>query len=167
MLRLLLLSLTVLAAGCAGYKLGPTNGAHAGDRSVQVAFFENKTTEPRLVAPLNSALRKAIQKDGTYRLNTRDDGDLVVSGTITGFTRSGVSFQPGDVITVRDYILRMTAQVKVTERTSGKVLMDKEVTGKTTIRVGADLGSAERQAVPLLAEDLAHRATSMLVDGTW
>lgn len=167
MLRTLLLTLTVLASGCAGYKLGPTNGAHAGDRSIQVAFFENKTTEPRLVAPLNSALRKAIQQDGTYRLNTREGGDLVMNGTIKSFERSGVSFQPGDIITVRDYILRMTVQVKVTDRSSGKVLVDKEVTGRTTIRVGADLGSAERQAVPLLAEDLARHATSLLVDGSW
>ena len=39
--------------------------------------------------------------------------------------------------------------------------------GRTTIRVGNDLTSAERQAVPLAAEDLARSITSLLVDGEW
>ncbi len=169
MLRTLFLSLSLLllASGCAGYKLGPTNGEAAGARSVQVDFFQNKTTEPRLSAPINSALRKAVQQDGTYRLNTKGDGDLIVSGAITQFYRSGVSFQPTDVITVRDYSLAIVASITVTERSSGKTLLQREVTGRTVIRVGADLGSAERQAVPLLAEDLARNAASLIVDGGW
>ena len=39
--------------------------------------------------------------------------------------------------------------------------------GRTTLRPGADFSSAERQAVPLLAEDLARNITSLLVDGSW
>jgi hypothetical protein len=154
MFRLPSLALVLcLAAGCAGYRLGPTNGDTAGARSIQVNFFQNKTLEPRLSAPVNQALRKAIQQDGTYRLNTREDGDLVVNGEITRFDRSGVSFQPTDVITVRDYELSLTARVIVTERSTGRVVLD--------------LGSAERQALPLIAEDLARNTTSLLVDGAW
>ena len=37
----------------------------------------------------------------------------------------------------------------------------------TTIRSGADLASAERQAAPLLAEDLARKIADALADGTW
>jgi len=167
MLRLLPLTLVLLAAGCAGYRLGPTNGETAGARSVQVNFFANQTLEPRLTAPLNNALRKAIQQDGTYRLDTRGGGDLVVDGTITRFDRSGISFQPADVITVRDYALSLTARVTVKERSTGKVLVDREVIGRTTIRVGADQASTERQAVPLLAEDLARNTAALIVDGAW
>lgn len=164
---LLSLLALVMMTSCAGYRLGPTNGETAGARSVQVEFFQNKTLEPRLQAPLNTALRRAIQKDGTYRLDTKGEGDLVLRGTITEYNRSGVSFQPTDVITVRDYGLSVAAQVSLVERSTGKVLWEKQVTGRTTIRVGADLGSAERQAAPLLAQDLARNATSLLVDGTW
>ena len=56
---------------------------------------------------------------------------------------------------------------EVLDRTSGKVLFDQPVTGYTLVRVGSDLTSAERQALPLLAGDLAKRVTSLLVDGTW
>jgi hypothetical protein len=53
------------------------------------------------------------------------------------------------------------------ERVSGKVLFEREVHGATLMRVGSDLASAERQALPLLATDLARHITSLLVDGGW
>lgn len=167
-LALLLGSLLVLGlGGCASYHIGPSNGVVAGEKSVQVNFFQNKTFEPRLVEAVNSALRKNIQKDGTYKLNTRDEGDIVISGEIVRFDRSPLSFQAADIITVRDYTLLLTAKIVATERATGKVILQREVSGKTTIRAGADLASAERQAVPLLADDLAKNATGLLADGTW
>jgi hypothetical protein len=157
----------MLLTGCAGYKLGPTNGTAAGSRSIQVNFFKNDTLEPRLIEATAQALRKSLQQDGTFRLDTGGDGDLVVNGVITKFLRDGISFQPADVITVRDYSLSITAKITVRDRHSGKTVLDKEVTGKTTIRVGQDLASSERQAVPMIAEELARRATTLIADGTW
>ncbi len=154
-------------AGCARYRVGPTNGLTAGEKSVQVNFFQNKTQEPRLIEAVNLALRKNIQKDGTYRLNTRDESDIILSGEIVRFDRSPLSFQAADIVTVRDYTLSLTAKITARERRSGKVIMEREISGRTTIRAGTDLSSAERQAVPLLADDLAKNATSVLADGTW
>ncbi|MBI4326661.1 MAG: hypothetical protein HY674_15565 [Chloroflexi bacterium] len=153
--------------GCAAYRLGPTNGSAAGAKSIQVNLFQNETPEPRLIEAVGTALRRNLQQDGTYRLNTRGDGDIVVKGVITGFYRSPLSFQPADILTVRDYSVALTVKVTATERSTGAVLLDQEVAGRTTVRAGADLASAERQAVPLLAEDLAKNVTALLVDGKW
>jgi Lipopolysaccharide-assembly len=159
--------LGLLLSGCAGYQLGPTNGQIAGSRSVQINPFTNKTLEPRLSAYLINSLRKNLQQDGTYQLNTHDEGDIVISGVITSFVRNELSFQPSDVITVEDYELKMTAQVTARERSTGRIIFDKPVIGRTSVRVGNDLTSAERQAIPLLTDDLAKKATALLVDGTW
>jgi len=161
------LLVVLIFSGCAGYRLGPTNGIVAGSRSVQVNLFENKTWEPRLTEPLATSLRRTIQRDGTYKLDTHGNGDIIVDGVITEFRRSGVTFQPADVLTVRDYELTLYAKVKATERGTGRIMFDSEVFGRTTIRSGPDLPSAERQAAPLLAEDMAHNIASLLVDGTW
>jgi hypothetical protein len=150
--------------GC-GYRLGPSNGQIARSQSLAVEPFINKTAEPRLTAAVTQSLRKSIQQDGTYRLNTQGDSDVVVTGTIVEYLRSGVSFKPEDLITPRDYYVTMKARVRAVQRSSGRVLLDREVTGRTTVRVGEDLVSAERQALPLLADDLAWHATSLLVDG--
>jgi hypothetical protein len=166
----LLLFAAVLASGgggCTGYRLGPTNPELTAGRTIQVNFFENKTPEPRLVEALNHALRKRLQQDGSYRLNTRGDGDILVNGAILKYERQGVSFQPNDILTVRDFQVKLTVKVTATERVSGKIVLDREVTGRTTVRAGADLPSAERQALPLLADDFARNAATWLVEGTW
>jgi hypothetical protein len=156
-----------LLAGCAGYQLGPTNGAPAGSRSVEVALFPNRTLEPRLSEPVAQALRKRLQQDGTFRLATHGGADVVVTGELTRFERVPLSFQRNDIITTRDYDVHLTARVKAIERGSGKVLIDREVVARTTIQNNADLGSAERQAAPLIAGDLARKIAALLVDGSW
>jgi hypothetical protein len=159
--------LALLVAGCAGYKLGPTGESAAGEKSVQVHPFLNQTLEPRLGEAVTFQLRKELQRDGTYRLASHDDGDIVVSGILTRYQRHEMSFVPDDVVTVRDYRVSLTAQVTARERTSGKVILDKPVIGYTLIRVGSDIVSTERQALPLLAADLAKRVTSLLSEGDW
>ena len=160
--------LCLALTGCAGYKLGPTNGLPAGSRSVQVNVFQNKVLEePRLSEAVTAAVRKQLQQDGTFTLDTRQDGDVIVSGTIFRYQRAGLSFQPRDILTPRDYRLTMWAQVDARERTSGKVLLNRRVRGHTTVRIGADLTTAERQSIPLAAEDLARNITALLADGEW
>ncbi len=153
--------------GCAGYRLGPTNGQAAGARSIQVNPFYNKTVEPRLIEALGFALRKQLQQDGTYTLETDNSGDIIVSGTIVNYERQQLSLQPRDVLTPRDYRITITVHLIATERSTGKVIVDHKVKGHSDIRIGPDLASAERQALPLVAEDLARNATALLVDGTW
>jgi len=41
------------------------------------------------------------------------------------------------------------------------------VTGYTLVHVGTDLADAERQAAPLLAEDLAQNIAELLTEGVW
>jgi lipopolysaccharide assembly LptE-like protein len=152
---------------CAGYKLGPTNGLRAGEKSIKIAPFANQTIEPRLGEAATAALRKQIQRDGTYHLSTGQEADIVVSGEVIDLDRRRLANQPRDTLTARDYSLNITAKVVARERISGKEILNREVNGRTSIHVGADLNSSERQALPLLAEDLARNITALLVDGTW
>jgi hypothetical protein len=161
------LSLVCVALpGCA-YRLGPTNGEHAGTRSVQIRPFENKTVVPQLSEPITHALRREMLRDGTYRVDTSGDCDILVSGTIVNYDRRTIALQPKDALSPRDYRLVITAQVIARERVTGKVLLDRKVQGYSDIRIGSDEASAEREAMPLVAEDLARNATALIVDGTW
>ncbi len=165
-LALLLSLLAVLLVGCA-YSLGPTNGQIAGAKSIQISPFVNNALEPRLSEAVITSLRKNIQRDGTFRLDTHNDGDIILTGTILKFDRTELSFQPGDIITPRDYRVSIVAKITARERVSGKVVVDREVTGYSTVRVGSDLPSAERQALPLIADDLGRKVASILSEGAW
>ena len=163
--RVAVLVLLLGLVGCAGYRMGPVGGGAAGVRSVQVKFFDNQTLEPRLITAVSHSLRQHLQQDGTFRLES--EGDLVVSGVLKKFTRNGVNYEPGDVLAVRDYSLQLTAQVIVTDRVTGQVVLDREITGNSVVRVGTDFASRQRQAVPLIADQLALRAISVIADGEW
>lgn len=160
-------ALALSLAGCAGYHLGPVNGEIAGDKSIEILPFNNQTLQPRLGDAVTQALRERLQTDGTYRVATRGDGDIVVTGVITRYRRRGLSYLNNDVTTADNYRVNVTVHVIARERATGKVLLDKNVTGYTLVHVGTDLADAERQASPLLAEDLARSITELLTEGPW
>jgi hypothetical protein len=160
--------MAVLSAGCAGYHLGPVNGAVAGDKSIEIVPFNNQTLQPRLGDAVTEALRERLQTDGTYRLATHGSGDVVVTGVITDYSREGVSFLQTDVTTVQNYRVEITAHITVRDRATSKVLFEnKPVHGYTLVQVGTDLADAERQSLPLLAEDLARNISELLTEGAW
>ncbi|MGH7970469.1 MAG: LptE family protein [Limisphaerales bacterium] len=165
--RALLCVTAAWLTGCAGYRLGPVNGMTAGERSVQINPFVNQTLEPRLTDAVTLELRKELQRDGTYQLATHGGADVILAGALTRYLRNEVTVSSSDILTVRDYRLTLTAQVTARELSTGKVLLDQQVSGYTLIRVGSDLTSAERQAMPLLAGDLAKNITALLAEGKW
>jgi hypothetical protein len=164
---ILFIGLASLFAGCAGYHLGPVNGAVAGEKSVEIFPFNNQTLQPRLGDAVTQALRERLQTDGTYHLATHGDANVVVTGVITGYHRFGMSYLNTDATTAQSYRINITAHVVAREPADGKLLLDKDVTGYTLVTVGTDLASAERQVQPLLAEDLAQNIAELITEGAW
>ena len=158
---------TVLLAGCAGYHLGPVSGGSAREKSIEILPFNNQTLQPRLGDAVTQALRERMQVDVTYRLATDGAGDVVVSGVITRYHRQGLSYLSKDATTTQNYRVDVVAHVIARERATGKTVLDKNVAAYTLVNVGTDLASSERQASPLLAEDLARNIAEALTDGAW
>jgi hypothetical protein len=159
--------LAFLLFGCAGYRLGPVNDAVAGGKSIEILPFNNQTLQPRLGDALTQSLRENLQNDGTFRLVTRGPGDIVLTGVIHGYTRMGIGYLSTDAETPEDFRVEVTAHVTARDTVSGKLLLDKDVKGHTLVHVGSDLASAERQALPLLAGDLAQNITEAVAEGAW
>lgn len=153
-------------AGCA-YKLGSTTGETAGTRTVTISPFVNRTLEPRLGDVVTQTLRTQVQRDGTYRLNTREEGDVLVTGSVTSYQRNGVTYVPADVLTTVDARLSIIVQVRAVERGTGRVILDRSLSGYTLMRVGNDLTSSERQSLPQLADNVCRNITTALVEGSW
>ena len=164
---ILLFALVLASGGCAGYHLGPSDGLPAGNRTIAITPFTNKTLEPHMGDDATFALRKEIQRDGTFKLATGDSATVVVTGELLRYERYEISFISTDTTTARDYRINLMARVVARDKSSGKVVLDREVTGHSLMRVGTDLPSAERQTMPLVATDLARQVTALLVDGSW
>jgi hypothetical protein len=163
----LLVIAAVACGSCAGYRVGPVSGQVAGERSIQVTPFASKVIEPRVGDAVTTSLRRQLQQEGTYRLDTRGEANIVVTGSVIEYDRSHISFQPQDILTPRDYRLRLRAHVIARDRSTGRVLLDRDVLGHTTLRVSPDLASTERQAIPQAADELARNITALLTEGSW
>lgn len=157
----------LLALGCAGYRVGPPSGLPAREKTVYVTPFSNRTLEPRLGEAVTQALRKRLSQEGTFKLVTRGSADIVVSGTLTQYSRQAVAYEHGDVITARDFEAILTARVIAEPTGGGPPLLDRDVRGRATFRIGRDQTTSERLALPALAEDVARQITSLLADGAW
>src|ERR1017187_10442324 len=123
----------VFLSGCAGYHLGTVNGVVAGEKTVQVKPFNNQTLQPRLGDDVTQALRERLQTDGTYRLATSEEGDLVVSGVIRSYQRVGLGNLNRDSSTMQNYRVDVVAHVTVNDRVTRKLLLDRDVKGHTLV----------------------------------
>jgi len=159
----LLLAVMVWLPGCAGYRVGPVG--QLAYRSVAVPVFQNDTHQPQLEAPITNALRKRFQADGTLRLEPEPRADVVVRGRITKYGRSALRYVQADVRAVREYRLSITAVIEARVARTGRVVLPPTtLTGEAETFVGSDLQSAEAQAVPLVADDLARQVVGLLAE---
>ncbi len=152
--------------GCASYHLGPVMDQRD-DKTVEILPFNNQTPQPRLGDSLTRALRQRLQTDATYHLDTRGTGDIVITGVIREYRRGALGYSSDDALTPENYRVESVVHVTARERSSGRLLLDRDVKGRTLVHVGADLASSERQALPLVAEDLAGKIISLLTEGSW
>lgn len=164
-------SLCILIAsvlcGCLGYKLGPSNGLRAGEKSVSVNYFLNTTPEPGISDELMTAIRREVQVDGTYLLDTHSRGNLVISGKILQLNREAISLNPNRVEASRDLRLTLICEVTVTRGNTGDLVVQKLISAKSAIRNTGDLNRADQQTVPQMAEIMARKIISLISDGEW
>jgi hypothetical protein len=159
----LALALATTLTGCAGYRLGPTSGASY--RSVAVVMFQNKTYHAQIEQQITSAIIRQLQSDGTLRVESPAGADIILTGEVTQYRRQVLRSQPGDSNAPREYEINIDARIEARDRVTGKlVLGPKAVTGKAATFIGTDLQSAEEQALPLVAQDIAQKVVTLLAE---
>lgn len=165
--RALLIVGTLCLGACAGYHLGPIaptfmQGAH----SVAVPVFRNTTMIPRLETLAADCVIKQFQDDGTYKICSEAEADVVVKGIITQVWRYGARSVQSDVLKQSQYNLQVTVAYTVIKRSTGEQINNGNVTGSTTFFVsGNDVNQDERQAIPLAISDAAVHLVTRLTEG--
>jgi hypothetical protein len=161
--RLLAALCCLLATGCMGYRVGPV---FKGDyKSVAVPMFKNKTLHPQLEAQITNAIIKDLQSDGTLRIESEDDADVVVTGIIVAYDRQPLRTSRDDTNIVTEYRIIITAEIEARNRRTGQTVIKRtKIKGQADTFTGSDLQSAELQVLPLVADDLAKQVVSLLVE---
>ena len=153
----------LLCLGCMGYHLGPV--LKADYKSVAIPMFKNKTLKPQLEAQVTNGIIKRLQSDGTLRVEPKESADIIVTGQILRYRRSTLRALRTEAATPREFRISIDAQVEARDRVTGKVVLQPTVvTGSADTFIGDDLQSAQEQALPLIADDLARQVVSLLVE---
>ena len=154
---------SVFASGCAGYHIGPVT--KIGFHSIAVPMFRNETLRPQLEAPICNAIIRRLQEDGSVRIEERQRADVILTGTVFRYNRAALRALRTETGVPREYQLSITVRVEARDRRTGEiVLKPTEVEGKSDVLIGEDQQSAEMQALPLVADDIAKQITGLLVE---
>ncbi len=149
--------------GCAGYRIGPVTKHDF--KSIAVPMFRNTTLQPQIEAQISNAIIRRIQQDGSLRIEPESRADVVLKGSITKYNRESLRSLRTDTGVPREFEITITVRVEVTDRRTGEtVLRLTEVEGKSDVFIGENQQSAEEQALPLVADDIAKRVTGLLVE---
>jgi outer membrane lipopolysaccharide assembly protein LptE/RlpB len=170
MKKLLLLLMTLLAAGC-GYSTRsvlPDNY-----RTVFVQPFENKidfvnADDRRLyVAGLENRVREAVVDrylfDGNLRVAGEDTADLVLKGQLLTFQREELRLQENEA--VKEYRIRVTVALTLWDPAENAVVwQEPSFAGEATYYTSGALVKSESEAIDDAIKDLATRAVARTVE---
>ena len=132
--------LATVAAGC-GYttqsSLDPMY------QTIAVSPFYDKSSEYDLQAPLTNAVVRKFINDGRLNVVDAERSDLLLEGVILDYKLKGLTFDERDEVT--QFLMVITAGVRVTDQETGEVLWEEPVmAGETTFYTRAAGQSSDR-----------------------
>jgi len=119
-----------LLAGC-GYKT--RSSLDPKYQTIAVASFYDKTREYGLQAPLTNAVIRKFIADGRLQVVPEGNADLLMEGVILDYSLRGLTYDEDDEVT--QFLLVITAGVRVTDQETGEVLWEERV-GEVRLMAG-------------------------------
>jgi outer membrane lipopolysaccharide assembly protein LptE/RlpB len=167
---LLLLPIILSLAGC-GYHLGeikPTPMRRV--TTIAVNNFKNNTLIPRLESQTADSVVKRFQQDGTYRIESSDQADAILEGTIESVERQPMRVLASNVLQTSEFELILTVKYRVLDRVTGAVLMEGTAVGETPFftesdAVNSDLVTNQNMNYPIAAQRMAENLVSKVSEG--
>jgi hypothetical protein len=153
------LAVALTLTGCASYHMG--SAVPPGLRTIAVPTFENASGTPQAEALATQAVLAELRRAGALRIAERENAALEMSGRILSCTLTSLHTDHDRPYETLEYRLTLTAEVKVYERATGKVVANLgKVRGEDVFRTQSDLPSAKRDALPRAAARLAKTVVS-------
>jgi len=112
-------------------------------QTIHVSPMYDSSAQYGLQAPLTNAITRKFMHDGRLQIAARDQADLLMEGVITDYRLKGVTTDARDSVT--QFLMVVTAGVRVTDQQSGEVLWEEELmAGETTYYTLAAGQSSDR-----------------------
>ena len=154
--------LLLFAAGCANYRLGSMLPKDI--RTVYVPTCRNQTPEPLIEQDVTRAVLSQIQMDGSLRVASESDADVVLEVTLNRFWLDQVAYEAGSASTANQYRMSIKASFVLYRRSDRSVVVESpSVTGWYDFEFAGDMSSSKAIALQPTADDLGRRIISQIV----
>jgi len=164
--RISLLILAAIAVTSCGYRVGNIKPAQLESiDSIAIPLVVNETLQPRTAQIVTGALISEMEQDGTYRIAQVTNADAILNGRVRNIERRQLRAARDNQLRSRELELLIEFEYELVERVSGKILSRGTVFGSTSVFVSANYQTAERQALPEAARQLAIDLTTRLTEG--
>jgi len=162
---LLGMALVLLALpGCVGYQLGSTLPPDV--KAIYVQLFINKCNEPLLEIDTTNATIAEFQKDGTLRIVSKGEADVLLETTLNAMTLTPLRYEQVDKAKPNEYRLTLHVSFVLKRAKTREIMNEASVIGESTFVFLGNLNSSKRAAIPAASEDLAKRIVEKVVE-TW
>lgn len=159
-----LLPILLILTGCA-YRLGNVPGQEIKDiESINVPVVINETYEPAIGVLVTDTIIQRFHSDGTLEVKREGNADAILEVKLTRFERSPLRSSRNDTRVVEEYRVFLLAEVTLKKMDGTKIFSEK-LSGETEFFIGNDLQEGERQAMGLVAEDLANNIVLRVTEG--
>ena len=160
----LLVPFMMTSAGCSmlGYQLGRSLPAYI--KSVHVPVFENATGEPGLGAEMTRATIQEFHREGSLSVTDEERADIWLQVRLTDFQTRAVRYGADTATVGEEYRFRVRAEVRLVRASTGMEMFSKTMVGEADGELGGDIVSAKAQVLPEVAQDLAYRIVTAVVE---
>ena len=161
------LALLLVAMTACGYQVTGLKSTNLPQHihTLAIPVFENTSAEPTVQRSFTEVLRRSFINDGRLQLAGEGRADLVLKGTLTGYSVRAVAFDANDVAT--EYWVYLDVTVKATDRTEGTVHLDQKLQTRWDYRASGSVISSEvsrQEALSQAYRELSERLVSLLLD---
>lgn len=154
----------LLAQGCGGYHIASRKFSGGAGRTVAIPTFINNTTTYRIEQRITEALRREFVEHTQFRVTSKAEGDLVISGTVHTFTASPIFFDERGRASA--YNIGVELGVTVKDTATGQVVFDSRLGYNEPFelaRVSADFAPEDAAAIDRMARRFASSLVASLL----
>lgn len=158
-----LIAATVLLGGCAHYQLGDSSKLPYS--SISIAPIVNSSYAPQIHTYLSEALATEILNSGKLALKAPSKAQTSLEVELTDYKKQIGATSHEDTGRARSLDLTLTAKVTLVDA-DGKTLYSQIVSATNSYYANNGSVTAEQQALPLLAHQLAAKIVKTVL-GVW
>ena len=161
-----LIGVTLLATGCANYRLG--TGATPLFRTLYVEPVANRTLLPQSQALLSTRVRESFARDARVQLvNSAGAADASLVIVINDYHRDVAAVREGDTGLARKFNVTLGATCTLRDNRTGKAIFEnRPISAVREVFTDSGQLQSEYQTLPLLADALAAKVVHTALD-TW